>query len=467
MRKWSFMFLVIGCSQPSDLCEALSSPDVGVTAGLGSNVLVVVLDDVGLDKLGAYDAHPSPALTPNLDQIACAGVSFNNAYSNPVCSPTRAAIMTGRHGSRTGIGYWIATSTANYILPLEETTIAERLTADSDYTPVALGKWHLTGYGHSNSDPALHPNEQGFTHYAGSLGNPRESSDGWDGDLGYQTWEKTTNGVNSINTNYMTSDTTDDAIAQIQSLPEPWFTYVAFNGAHEPIHAPPSGLHTGKVTERSSDLDKYNAMVEATDTELGRLLRSIPEDVLARTTLVVLSDNGTYEEGIEAPWDPLKGKNTLYEGGVNIPMIVTGPHVAQPGRASDALVHVVDVFATVLEIAGINPSATKQDIDGVSFLPVLEDPSIDSVRSLVYAEEFYPNGAPPHNYHERMLTDGEWKLIRREEGDQITEELYRLDDWLDGSDFIEAIGSDPEAARAHSTLSAALDAQVVELSFEY
>ncbi|MFT5686292.1 MAG: arylsulfatase A-like enzyme [Myxococcota bacterium] len=211
--------------------------------------------------------------------------------------------------------------------------------------------------------------------------------------------------------------------------------------------------------------------MEATDTEIGRVLSSIPPDVLARTTIIYLSDNGTPGGAITAPWDDTRGKGTLYEGGVNVPMIVTGPLVAQPGRTSDALVHFVDFFPTFAELAEVpldDPRAGfALELDGVSFLPTLLDPDAGSAREIVYSEKFYPNGAPPYDYHHRMVTDGQWKLIRKDEDGEVTEELYRLEGWQDGDDRMGELETDPEAAEAHDRLGASMAEHIETLAFEY
>ena len=459
-----FMSVLFGCGESEPLVTCAQLADTEPLED-GGNILVIVADDIGVDKLSIYDQHPNPARTPNIDALSCAGVTFNNAYSNPVCSPTRAAIMTGRHGARTGIGRWIHSITDSYDLPLSEETIAERLNAMTEYTSVALGKWHLVSHKAAGEDGVLNPNLQGFSYYAGALGNPREALQKGHLPRTYEDWEKATNGELSWSETYMTTDTVNDAVAQIQQLPEPWFTYVAFNGAHEPVHAPPKELITTSVSGLSGDVKKFDAMVEAVDTELGRLLDSIPADVLARTTIIFITDNGTPGFGISKPWDPGNSKGTLLEGGVNVPMIVTGPHVTDPGRTSDVLVHFVDLYATIADIA--DAPLGEQALDSISFLPTLQDPEATAGRDFVYSEKFYPNGAPPYDYHHRMVTDGDWKLIRYSEEGEVTEKLLRPDGWDDGSNLVGTIDSSPTAAAAYDRLSAALDDKIAEMTFEH
>ncbi|MEL6347470.1 MAG: sulfatase-like hydrolase/transferase [Myxococcota bacterium] len=476
MKRLCAALLLSACGEPEPVidCKTLRQVDHDAVAAQGSNILIIMSDDIGIDKTRVYDAHPDPAPTPNIDALACAGVRFNHAYSNPTCSPTRASLMTGRHSTRTGLGKWIYLVNEDHDLRLSEITLPEML-ADSpvDYATAAIGKWHLVGRQRQkhdgDSDPAMHPNLQGFEHYQGALGNPLEASGRLEGERGYTLWERVTNGVPEQMQTYMSTVTTDDALSHLETMPEPWLMYVAFNGAHAPLHVPPKHLHpTVQAAGISSDIKKFDAMVEATDAEIGRLVAGIPEDVLARTTIIYLSDNGTPAFGTASPWPVSRVKGTLYEGGVNIPLIVTGPLVDAPGRTSDALLHVVDIFPTLADLAEVPLEDLPVDaIDGVSFLPLLTDAAADPTRELVFVEKFEPNGPPPHEYHYRMVTDGEWKLIRYEENETITEELFYIpsDDWLDGINRIHHVGARARDTDAYARLSAAMDEQIAGLAY--
>jgi len=292
------------------------------------NFLIVVGDDLGIDKIGVYSrddlyGHPgegaNPPPTPTIDGIAAAGVLFRNAYANPVCTPTRATTLTGRHGFRTEIGSVGGDlSTAELILP--ELVAATHMNA-------ALGKWHLG----PNNDPN-HPNDSGFDYFAGGIG-------GGVGD--YYDWSKTTQGstVDGYDV-YATTDTVDEAIAAIDSFgANPWLVWLAFNAPHTPFHAPPSGLHTQTLSGDPDDtpVEHYAAAVEAMDTEIARLLAAIPQDVLDDTTIVFFGDNGTPSRAVEAPFDSTRAKGKVYEGGVNVPFIVAeSASVPAEPRAPDA-----------------------------------------------------------------------------------------------------------------------------------
>jgi len=487
--------LLLGCRPDlqSITCDALLSAREGATGGAGSNVLVIITDDVGIDKTAAYGEHPNPASTPNLDALACAGMLFRDTYSNPVCSPSRASLLTGRHGSRTGIGTWIYADTDTFDLLLDEVTIPEMLEASPHgYTSAAVGKWHLASF--QREAPGMHPLQQGFSYHAGSLANPLEAVQPGNVPRHYWNWEKNVSGVQEWSDTYMTTDTTNEALGQIETLPEPWFLWVAYNSAHEPLHRPPRALRSSRLGMSPSEDDLFDAMVETVDTEIGRLLAGIPADVLANTTIVYLSDNGTPSHGIRSPWNDLRSKGTVYEGGVNVPFIVVGSHVGEPGAETSALVHFVDLFPTVAEIAEVewgsraalattgpddhvetSPAEWDQRVfhfartplDGRSLLPVLADPTV-SLREELFTESFWPNGDPATASSLRMIRDAEWKLLRRDLGDEIVDSFYYLRSglWDEGVDLMET-GLTEATAAEYERLSAALDETRAGLTFAH
>ncbi len=379
----------------------------------GGNVVIVLFDDLGVDKVGSYGG-PYAGFTPNLDALAAEGLRFSRAYASSVCSPSRASLLTGRHPHRHGVGWIVDTGTHRTALPLEEHTIPEvlRATRAEPYANAALGKWHLAG---ARSEAWLrHPNDQGFDHFAGAPGNP-EYREG----RGYYAWTKNVNGKLEESTTYMTIDTTDDAIALFDTLPEPFFLYVAYNAVHGPLQLPPAELVRHLPDGPLERPERYDLVLEAADRELGRFLASIDPDRLARTTFFVLGDNGTFENAIPEPWRADRFKHTPYEGGVHVPLIVTGPHVARPGTVSDALVHVVDILPTVAEIAGVplaGPEGSevvledgaRQPLDGRSMLPVLQGEP--SARRTVYTEAFH--GSSSGRVFQRAARNRTHKLIQ-------------------------------------------------------
>lgn len=444
-----------------------ASDSVTIPNPPGGNVLILLLDDIGIDKVGVYGVSASAPPTPRIDGLAANGVRFDRAYASPVCSPTRGILLTGRHARRTGLGWIVETGSRDYVLPYESTTLAEAL--DETHGPSvgvnAVGKWHVAG---PHADDWLdHPNAQGFDWYAGSPGNPQ-----YQPDRGYYLWEKNTNGVVAESDVYMTTATVDDTLARIEVLQEPWTIYVPFNAAHTPLSIPPPELHTQTLPPSPTPREIFGAVVESLDTEIGRLLDDMDPGILARTTVIVMGDNGTSDHVVADEFDSEKQKRTVYEGGIHVPLIVSGPHVPGPG-VSDALVHVADVFATTMEIQGV-PLTGDEDlvldldsgpiaIDGRSLLPVLADPSLP-LRELLYVEGFSHNGATPSGIDRRILRNDRFKVMR------LGPETVHFFDLSqpgieDGPDLLEGV-LNPEQQAAYDLLSAGLDDIAATVIFE-
>ncbi|MCB9898763.1 MAG: sulfatase-like hydrolase/transferase [Planctomycetes bacterium] len=375
-------------------------------AAAAQNVLVIVADDLGVDRVAAYGEHPDPGHTPRLDQLASEGVLFRNCWSNPVCTTTRASILSGRYALRTGVGGGPPTYLDPPWLKNEEVTIAEAL--PPTYAKWALGKWHLD----NDVEPFLNPLDQGFDLHWGSTGSLQQT-------LGetYFDWIKSVDGTFHETTKYATTDTIDDALTLIGGDSGPWFLYLALNAPHGPVHKPPPELHTFTLpTDVGSNIPIHTkAMIEAMDTELGRLFDSIAPAVLADTLVIFVGDNGTSKVATTAPFVPEHAKGTIFEGGINVPLIIAGPGVVQ-GAVCDALVDTTDIFATVADFVGV-PHATA--IDSVSMLPYLAQPALPSIRPWAYAEYFAPDGFELHPVWDRALRDGRYKLVQRFLQDKI------------------------------------------------
>lgn len=321
--------------------------------------------------------------TPNINALKAGGVMFRSCYALPTCSPSRATMLTGRHPFRHGVTTAVTASDGQ--LMAGEFTLPRAFAANPalGYATASLGKWHLT-VGPTTTiqnDPA---NVAGWPHYAGSLS-------GAFGTGTYTSWTKTINGVTGATngtTTYATTDTTDDAVAWIAARgAAPWFLWLGYNAPHTPFHKPPNGLHTYDTTvgnwatlpinnSAANQRLHYNAAVEALDTEMGRLLASMTPAVRANTMVIFVGDNGTPNQVIQTPFGTGHAKDTLYEGGVRVPLIVSGPDVVAPNRESAALVNVADLYSTILELAGINVATTQpatKPLDAKSLLPILQN----------------------------------------------------------------------------------------------
>jgi arylsulfatase A-like enzyme len=383
---------------------------------------VLVADDVGVDSLPAYELGSELPSTPNIDLLVASGVRFQNAWSNPVCSPTRAAILTGRYGFRTGIGHVVGA----FALSTKEVTLPEALDLQgSGYAHAAIGKWHL---GNDVNGP-LDPNLAGFSFFAGTLFNVTQGQ-------GYFNWTQVQNGEAFAASGYVTAREAQDAIDWIGTAPEPWFCYVAFQAAHDPFHAPPFvpyGIDlSGAGDPKTNPRPFYNAMIEAMDHEIGRIVQSLGTK-LADTTVLFVGDNGTPAKATVAPFLPSHAKGTLFQGGIRVPLIVAGAGVAAKGERCSALVDTTDLFATVLDLAGAKPLPVKSPSgpaggpagafqpglglptavvgDSVSLVPYLTDPDLPSIRTFAFAESFRPLGFGPYTETHRAIRGARYKLI--------------------------------------------------------
>lgn len=394
----------------------------GTAQAASRNVLLLIGDDIGIDAAEFYPTPdrrattpPAPP-TPNLSRLARNGVLFRSAWANPLCVPTRATILTGRYGFRTGIGTNHSTENTNLPqLALGEFILPEafKTRPDLGYVLAHVGKWHVS---RGTNDP----NRYGWPYFAGP--------DTWRSGLpSYFSWTKWVNSTSNRSTTYATTDQVNEALGVIRRAKgqgKPYFLEVAFNAGHEPFHKPPNALHSKDGLPRyMSGMDRrpyYEAMVEALDTEIGRLLDGVD---LATTTVIYISDNGTSADVIAAPNSGSKAKGTVYQGGIRVPLLVAGAGVVSPGRTATGLVNTVDLFPSILELAGINPETAVPSgvkIDGVSLVPHLRSEAGTATRSWAYAEKFRTNY---NDSHHRAIRNARYKLIERAFGGR---EFYDL-----------------------------------------
>ncbi|MCX6895224.1 MAG: sulfatase-like hydrolase/transferase [Verrucomicrobia bacterium] len=366
------------------------------------NILLLIADDYGVDSSSLYNSTNSGAKlppTPNIASLVTNGVVFSRAYANPVCSPTRACLLTGQFGFRTGVGDVIdfgpGLTTSAFTLPRAFTNAA------TGYALAQFGKWHLA------SGAASPKNVGGWTNYAGNLLGAIAN---------YTNWTKTVNGTSTANyTNYATTDLVNDTTNWIAARgTNAWFVWAAFNAPHTPLHLPPTNLcpHYATLSGTASDINAhpenyYDAMMEALDTEIGRLLATVNR---TNTHIIFLGDNGTPNNTLQPPFPATRGKDTLYEGGTHVPFIISGPAVASPNRTNDTFVNMVDVFATILEMAGTSVAAavpTNVPIDGQSLLPALQTTNV--LTRYAFSEIFGTNVSANASGH--ALHNSQFKLI--------------------------------------------------------
>lgn len=452
------------------------SMTVSRAAESAPNILLIFGDDMGVETLASYGLGKNPPTTATLDEMAREGMRFTNFWAQPVCSPTRATVITGRYGFRTGIGRpggggplpeipeipdWASPAPTamgagmgggmafgmgagaggdplqalprNGLLAEEYTLpMAFRANDELGYSTAAIGKWHLAD---SRNGWLDHPNRVGFDHYSGLITGTTAT---------YFSWNEVVNGDVTGETGYTPADKTDDAIAWIDEQgDEPWFMWYAFNLPHTPIHLPPeenwqadhSDLDPATISADDGDA-YFDAMMEAMDTQIGRLLASMGDDVRDNTYVIFLGDNGTSGGQVRAPFQNGRAKGTIYEGGVNTPLIITGPGV-EAGAVPEALVNSADLFTTIMEMAGIDPSETvpsEVTYDSVSFMSVLANPEAPSPRDWIYVDEFFGNFAGVETADYAMRNE-RYKLLRfdgKEEFYDLAVDPYEHTDLLDG-----------------------------------
>lgn len=388
--------------------------DVGEEDTHARDIVLVVMDDIGIDRIGAYQAHPSPGRTPNLDRMAASGVRFTNVWANPVCSPTRATILTGKYSYRTYVGWFVSPLNLTPSLSSVETFIPEVIAGT--YTSFAFGKWHLA----KPSDLPGHPLENGFAHFSGTPFNLNGAS------YYRYLWYEGTQSAPGYE--YATTRTTTEAI-QVPSVQQgPRFLYVAYHAPHKPYERPPDHLHGFDLSgldpgDPANSPVFQRAMIEALDTELGRLIAAYPGAIF-----IAVGDNGNTSAAVDGPYDPEHAKASLYQGGVQVPLVIAefgdDPSVVTHRGVCEALVNTTDLFATVVELAGHQSHAP----DSVSLVPYLRG-EMQPLREHVWAETFTAVSNGNHLFHERAVRDRRFKLIRHWNTPPSDDELYDL--WSD------------------------------------
>jgi len=359
----SYAFAAAGCTLPS-------------TSGQASydrrrpNIVFIFIDDMGWRDVGFMGSEYYE--TPNIDRLASQGMVFTNAYSNaPNCAPARACLLSGQYSPRHGV-YTVASSSRGKsklrkLIPIENTTeldsnivtIAEAI-KPAGYVSASIGKWHL------GDDPEFGPIAQGFDVNVGgySAGHPQK---------GYFVPYKNPELPDGPQGEYLTDRLTDEALNFIETNKgQPFFLYLPHYAVHTPLQAKEKLIEKYKKKPGSNGQNnpKYAAMIESTDQGVGRIMNKLDELGLTEDTIIFFfSDNGGVRTITSN--EPLRGgKGMLYEGGIREPMAVRWPGVVEPGTTSDTPVIGVDLFPTILEMAGV-PIPKDKLLDGVSILPLL------------------------------------------------------------------------------------------------
>jgi arylsulfatase A-like enzyme len=403
------------------------------------NVIIFFVDDLGWREIGCYGNDLNE--TPHVDGLAEDGVLFATAYATaPVCSPTRASILTGKYPARLQITDWIpghqygrgARPSEKFLvsdfrneLPLEEVTLAEVL-KEHGYRTASIGKWHLGGEGFS-------PAEQGFDINIG--GNHKGQPPSY-----YHPYERSLKDGSVLRIPYLdtlpeepylTDRLTSEAILFIKEAGDaPFFLYLPFFTVHTPIQGREDLVeYYRKKLEQREDSIQYNpeyaAMVHCMDENVGRVLDLLDSlDIRKNTLIIFASDNGGLvvrdEDFIMAAFNyPLReGKGYLYEGGLRVSTIISGPGITDPGRTSGEMMATIDIMPTILEYLGIEYS--DPEIDGISLMPVLTAEGGLDRNTLYWHYPHYHRGMPGS-----VIRKDNLKLIERLEDGAL--ELYDLE----------------------------------------
>ena len=407
-----------------------------------TNIVLIMIDDLGWMDLNCQGNKRLD--TPNIDKLASQGMRFTDAYSAaPVCSPTRAAIMTGQSPARLGITNHLPDRqqfqpdnaklrSARMLghLPLEHVTLAERL-KEAHYATAFLGKWHLSGRGTAKdgdlAEPKLRPEHQGFDVNVGGCG--------LGGPPSYFEPYRIPNITPRREGEYLPDRLADEAIDFIRANRSgPFFVALWNYTVHWPMQAPQNLVekYESRIGPGIKDA-RYAAMIEAMDAAIGRVIETLDELKPADETLVIFtSDNGGF--GGVSDCRPLRAsKGYLYEGGIRVPLIVRWPGVVKGGTTCRTPVISTDFYPTLLEVAGLTSEAGKT-LDGESIVPTLKQTGQLKRKAIFF---HYPNYAwHRSNRLGGAIREGDYKLIKWYDDESV--ELYNLaDDLSEKNDLSE------------------------------
>lgn len=400
--------------------QLLVAPLAAADGDRKPNIVFIIADDLGYGDISSYGG---PVSTPNIDALATAGLRFTDFHTNgPVCTPTRAALMTGRYQQRAQLGNALEASPSVGLDP-NQLTLSDVL-KPAGYRTAVVGKWHL------GTLAKFLPGRQSFDFFYGFLNGEIDYVNHLDSLGNLDWWRNTTPVTTQI---YSTTAITREAVGFIQRQQlNPFLLFVSFQSPHVPYQAPgdpPVRVPGQPKAPNEGNPANYPLMIQAMDAGIGTIMSTLRTLNLEQNTFVLFfSDNGAFAPGTNAPLRGAKGG--VYEGGHRVPAIAYWPGRIAPGVNSETLA-TIDVFPTVLELASASAPAAHR-IDGTSFLPLLLDPQAHMpARRLFWM------------YQDKTAArDGNWKLVTN--GGQTA--LYDLD--ADLGETTDVAGSNPDIAAA-------------------
>ncbi|MCA9175203.1 MAG: sulfatase-like hydrolase/transferase [Planctomycetales bacterium] len=398
--------LAIGLAAAKTPCDAADAP----------NILMIMVDDLGYGDLSSYGAKD--LRSPNIDALALKGLVFSNFYANcPVCSPSRASLMTGRYPELVGVPGVIRTHAENSWGDLaDDAVLLPAMLKQAGYHTAIVGKWHL---GLERPD---RPHDRGFDLFHGFLGDMMDD---------YYHHRRHNNNYMRKNDEVLEPEghATDlftqwscDYIQQQVGAKRPFFLYLAYNAPHTPIQPPQSWLD--KVLKREPGITerraKLVALIEHLDDGIGQVLRKLEETGLAKNTLILFtSDNGGQIEVGANNGELRDGKQSMYEGGIKVPACAVWPGVIASGRLTPDRCVTMDLYPTICEAAGVQ---VEHEIDGVSLLPLLQGGDGPATRDLFFHRR--EGGDRYGGLTINAMRRGDWKLLQNSPFAPL--ELYNL-----------------------------------------
>ncbi len=424
----------------------LSLNSADIKAADSPNILVILVDDLGYGDLSSYGA--GDLRSPNIDALVRAGMRFDNFYANcPVCSPTRASLLTGRYPELVGVPGVIRTHADNswgYLSP--DAVMLPQLLRQTGYDTAMVGKWHL------GLDAPNLPNDRGFDFFHGFLG-----------DMMDDYYDHRRHGINYMRRNSELIDPEGHAtdlfaswacefLTQRPAGAKPFFLYLAYNAPHTPIQPPREWAE--RVRDDQPDIDPQRAqlvaLIEHLDDGIGQVISTLWETRLAENTLVIFTSDNGGQLSVGANNGVLRdGKQSMYEGGLKVPACVVWPGKITPGSRTEQIALTMDIFPTLCEAAGADFSHI---IDGRSFLSaLLGRPGAEEERDLFFHRR--EGGERYGGLTINAVRRGTWKLLQNSPFAPL--ELYNLAD--DPQEQNDLADEEPQRFRE---LSAALRRQI-------
>ncbi len=389
--------------------SALADVSTPAPAQTKPNIVVILVDDLGYGDLSSYGA--TDLQSPAIDSLVTRGLKFTRAYANcPVCSPTRAALLSGRYPELVGVPGVIRThdpkSSWGYLSP--DSVLLPAMLKKVGYQTAIVGKWHL------GDRPEALPQAKGFDHAAVFLGDMMDDYyTHLRADINYMRYDGETVDPPGHATHVFT-EWSIEYIRQCTQAPadhrRPFFLYLAYNAPHTPIQPPLEWIEKVKAREPNiaDDRCKLVALIEHLDHNIGRVLDAIDEAGITDNTLIIFSSDNGGQLSVGANNGPTRGgKQDMYEGGIRVPQIAVWPHHIQAGTLTDQITLSMDIFPTCCDAAGV---AIDHPIDGISILPTLLGQTQTIERDLFWTRR--EGGSRYMGQSVWLARSGDWKLLQ-------------------------------------------------------